>query len=183
MAPFLMLSAMIDRMNASIGRTVTWLILVMVLISSGNAMVRYTFNNSSNAWLEVQWYLFSAVFLLCSAYTLLKNEHIRIDVVVGRFSPRTQAWIDVIGTLLFLMPMAGVILWLSIPVFVQSLTGMEQSSDAGGLIRWPVKLMIPLGFTLLLLQGLSELIKKIAFLTGATADAGAPAHGHHGGDQ
>lgn len=185
MAPFLTLSALIDRINASIGRTVTWLILIMVIISSGNAVVRYAFNNSSNAWLEVQWYLFSAVFLLCSGYTLLKNEHIRIDVVVGRFTPRTQAWIDVIGTVLFLMPMAAVILWLSVPVFVHSLTGMEQSSDAGGLIRWPVKLLIPLGFSLLLLQGLSELIKKIAFLTGAVAVDSAPAHGHghHGGDQ
>jgi TRAP-type mannitol/chloroaromatic compound transport system permease small subunit len=174
---------MIDRLNASVGRTVYWLVLVMVLVSSGNAVVRYLLNTSSNAWLEIQWYLFSGVFLLSSGYTLLRNEHIRIDVVTGRFSRTTQVWIDIVGTLFFLMPMAALILWLSIPVFTQSLMGGEQSSDAGGLIRWPVKLMIPVGFSLLLLQGLSELIKKVGFLTGAASDPGAPATGHHGGEQ
>jgi TRAP-type mannitol/chloroaromatic compound transport system permease small subunit len=183
LAALLSLSALIDRLNAMVGRTVYWLVLVMVLVSSGNAMIRYTLNNSSNAWLEIQWYLFSAVFLLSAGYTLLRNEHIRIDVVTGRFSRTTQVWIDIVGTVLFLMPMAAVILWLSIPVFTQSLMGGEQSSDAGGLIRWPVKMMIPLGFSLLLLQGLSELIKKVAFLAGAISEPGTLASGHHGGDQ
>lgn len=183
MAPLLTLSAWIDRLNAAVGRTIYWLVVVMVVISAGNAVVRYTLNTSSNAWLEIQWYLFSAVFMLASGYTLLRNEHIRIDVVTGRFSRRTQVWIDVIGTSLFLIPMAALILWLAIPMFETSFISNEQSSDAGGLIRWPVKLMIPLGFSLLLLQAVSELIKRVAFLAGVTDDPGIPAHSHHGAQE
>lgn len=179
MKALLALSSFIDAVNERVGRTVYWLILIMVIVSSGNALIRYVFSTSSNAWLEVQWYLFATVFLLCSGYTLLRNEHIRIDVVCGRLSRRAQIWIDVLGTLLFLFPMAALILKLSIPMFLNSLVSGEMSSDAGGLIRWPVKLMIPLGFSLLLAQGLSELIKKVAILTGDRPDPGDAGHHHH----
>jgi TRAP-type mannitol/chloroaromatic compound transport system permease small subunit len=176
----LRLSGAIDRLNTAVGRTVIWLVLVMTVISSGNAIIRYAFNTSSNAWLEIQWYLFSAVFLLGAGYTLRHNEHIRIDVVTGRFGPRGQAWIDVAGGLLFLLPMACIITWLSWPIFVGSLESGEMSSDAGGLIRWPAKLLIPAGFALLALQGLSETIKRVAFLCGA-APAPATVSSHGGG--
>lgn len=162
----LTLSRLIDGLNAAVGRIVYWAVLVAVIISSGNAVVRYGFNTSSNAWLEVQWYLFSAIFMLCAGYTLLRNEHIRIDVIVSRFSERTLTWIDIIGTVLFLLPISIIIMYLSWPVLVDSFVRNELSSDAGGLIRWPVKLLIPVGFLLLVLQGISELIKRIAFLQG-----------------
>jgi TRAP-type mannitol/chloroaromatic compound transport system permease small subunit len=162
----LALSRLIDGLNGAIGRIVYWAVLVAVIISSGNAVVRYGFNTSSNAWLEVQWYLFSAIFMLCAGYTLLRNEHIRIDVIVSRFSERTLTWIDIIGTTLFLLPISFIIMYLSWPVLVDSFVRHEMSSDAGGLIRWPVKLLIPAGFLLLVLQGISELIKRIAFLQG-----------------
>jgi TRAP-type mannitol/chloroaromatic compound transport system permease small subunit len=164
------LSRAIDWINGHIGRLIYWCVLIAVLISAGNAIVRYTLDTSSNAWLEIQWYLFSAVFLLCAGYTLLRNEHVRIDVIAGRFSRRTQAWIDIIGSLLFLLPMAIMIAWLSWPFVVESYLRQEYSSDAGGLIRWPVKLLMPIGFALLALQGLSELIKRIAFLMGLIPD-------------
>lgn len=166
MTLLLRFSGLIDRLNTSVGRLVIWAVLAMTLISSGNAVIRYVFNASSNGWLEIQWYLFAAVFLLCAGYTLLNNEHVRIDVVAGRFSLRAQAWIDLIGGVFFLMPMAMLILWLSWPMFLSSLTGGEMSSDAGGLVRWPAKLLIPVGFALLVLQGVSETIKRIAFLAG-----------------
>lgn len=166
MSLLLRISGLIDRLNQVVGRSVLWLILVMVLVSAGNATVRYAFNTSSNAWLEVQWYLFSAVFLLAAGYTLLRNEHIRIDVVTSRFPPRVQAWIDVLGGVFFLLPMAGGIMVLSWPMVVDSFARGEMSSDAGGLLRWPVKALIPAGFLLLALQGVSEIIKKLAFLMG-----------------
>jgi TRAP-type mannitol/chloroaromatic compound transport system permease small subunit len=156
----------VDAINERIGWAVRWLILVAVLIGAGNAIVRYVLSTSSNAWLEIQWYLFSAVFLLCAGYTLLRNEHIRIDIIQGNMNPRAQAWLDVFGTVFFLLPMALLILWLSWPVFVDSWTIGEMSGDAGGLVRWPVKLLIPVGFLFLILQALSELIKRIAFLMG-----------------
>jgi TRAP-type mannitol/chloroaromatic compound transport system permease small subunit len=163
-------SSLVDALNERVGKAVYWLILVMVLVSSGNATVRYLFSTSSNAWLEVQWYLFSAVFLLCAGYTLQRNEHIRIDVVAGRFSRRTQLWIDVFGTVFFLLPMAVLIMKLSWPMFLDSLVRHEMSSDAGGLVRWPARLLIPVGFALLILQGTSELIKKVAILAGILPD-------------
>lgn len=180
MTSLLRLSGLIDRLNTAVGRNIYWLVLVMVLVSAGNASVRYLFNTSSNAWLEIQWYLFSAVFLLSAGYTLLRNEHIRIDVVSNRFGKRGQAWIDIIGGLFFLLPMASIILWLSWPIFVDSFVHSEMSSDAGGLIRWPAKILIPLGFLLLVLQGISETIKRIAFLTGDLPDPGLPASSHGG---
>lgn len=166
----LSLSRLIDAMSERVGRAVYWLILVAVLVSAGNAVVRYAFNRSSNAWLEVQWYLFSAVFLFCAGYTLLHNQHVRIDVVVGHLSRRTQAWIDLIGTVLFLLPMAIVIMWLSWPVFLDAYRSHEISTNAGGLIVWPARLMVPIGFFLLIAQGLSELIKRVAFLRGMLPD-------------
>ena len=163
---FLALSRLIDAINERVGHATGWLVLAAVLVSAGNATVRYSLNLSSNAWLEIQWYLFSAVFLLGAGYTLKRNEHVRIDVIAGKLSRRAQAWIDILGALLFLLPMAVIIMVLSWPLFMQAYTGHEISSDAGGLIRWPVKLLIPAGFGLLVLQGISEIIKRIAFLRG-----------------
>ena len=164
------LSRGIDAVNERIGRAVYWLVLAMVLVSAGNAIIRKTLNMSSNAWLELQWYLFSAVFLLCAAYTLLRNEHVRIDIVAGRLSPRGQAWIDIFGTLFFLLPMSILIAVLSWPYFVRGFTQNEISGSAGGLILWPARLLVPVGFVLLALQGLSELVKRIAFLAGRGPD-------------
>jgi TRAP-type mannitol/chloroaromatic compound transport system permease small subunit len=166
----LKISRAIDGLNEKIGRLTYWLVLVAVLISAGNAVIRYAFNMSSNAWLEIQWYLFSAIFLFCAGYTLLHNQHIRIDVVTGRFSKRVQAWIDIFGTIFFLLPMAVTIMWLSWPVFVDTYQRHEVSSNAGGLVIWPARLLVPIGFLLLILQGLSELIKRVAFLLGLIAD-------------
>jgi len=163
-------SRLIDALNERIGKAVYWLVLAMVLISAGNAIVRKLFNYSSNAYLEAQWYLFSAVFLLAAGYTLLRNEHVRIDVIAGRLSPRAQAWIDIFGTLFFLLPMATLIMWLSWPVFVQMYVHHEISGSAGGLVLWPARLLLPVGFALLVLQGISELIKRIAFLRGLIDD-------------
>ncbi|HXX11921.1 MAG TPA: TRAP transporter small permease subunit [Burkholderiales bacterium] len=173
----LTLSRAIDWLNERVGRAVLWLVLVMVLVSAGNAVSRYALNLSSNAWLELQWYLFAAVFLLCAGYTLLHNEHVRIDVVSSHLSRRTRAWIDVFGTLLFLLPMSICILWLSWPIFLKAWASGEISSNAGGLIRWPARLLVPLGFLLLTVQGISELIKRIAFLRGLIPD---PAESHAG---
>ena len=166
----LALSRAIDAVNERIGRLVYWLILAMVLISAGNATSRYALNIASNAWLELQWYLFAAVFLLCAGYTLLHNEHIRIDVVASRWSKRTQTWIDIFGTLFFLLPMSVYIMWSSWPIFMNAWTSGEVSGSAGGLIRWPARLLVPVGFFLLSLQGISELIKRIAYLKGLIAD-------------
>jgi len=171
----LSLSRLIDALNDRVGRACYWLILVAVLVSAGNAVVRYAFNRSSNAWLEIQWYLFSAVFLFCAGYALLHNQHVRIDVISGHLSRRAQAWIDIAGTLLFLLPMAILIMWLSWPVFVDAFQSHEVSTNAGGLIVWPARLMVPVGFLLLVAQGASELIKRIAFLRGLIAD---PAEKH-----
>lgn len=172
MKTLLALSRLIDALNERVGRVIYWLVLAAVLVSAGNATVRYAFNLSSNAWLEIQWYLFSAVFLLCAGYTLLHNEHIRIDVIAGRLSKRARTWIDIFGCVFFLLPMALVILWLAWPVFMDAYTHHEISGDAGGLVRWPVKLLMPAGFFLLALQGLSELIKRIAFLLDLIPDPG-----------
>ncbi|MBI4291449.1 MAG: TRAP transporter small permease subunit [Betaproteobacteria bacterium] len=170
MTILLALSRLIDAVNEYVGRAVYWLVLAAVLVSSVNAAMRYAFNMSSNAWLEAQWYLFAAVFLLCAGHTLLHNEHIRIDVISSLFSRRTRVWIDVFGTLFFLLPMALMIMWLSWPMFMHAFVGSEMSSNAGGLLRWPAKLLVPVGFFLLAAQGLSELIKRIAVLMGLIPD-------------
>jgi TRAP-type mannitol/chloroaromatic compound transport system permease small subunit len=169
-APLLRISALIDALNERVGKAVYWLVLMAVLVSAGNAIIRKVFNMSSNAFLEAQWYLFAAVFLLCSGFTLLRNEHVRIDVIVGRLSPRAQAAIDVFGTLFFLLPMAILFIYLSWPVFVRTYTHGEISTNAGGLMIWPARLLVPIGFTLLAAQGISELIKRIAFLAGKGPD-------------
>jgi TRAP-type mannitol/chloroaromatic compound transport system permease small subunit len=166
----LALSRAIDTLNEHVGRLTYWLILAAVLISAGNAVVRYSINMSSNAWLEIQWYLFSFVFLFCAGYTLLHNQHVRIDVISGQLSGRARAWIDIFGTVFFLMPMAIAIMWLSWPVFLDAYQSGEVSTNAGGLTVWPGRLMLPLGFFLLILQGVSELIKRIAFLRGLIPD-------------
>lgn len=170
MKPLLALSRGIDVVNEHIGRLVYWCVLIMVLVSSANATSRYALNIASNAWLELQWYLFAAVFLLCSGYTLLHNEHIRIDVVSSRLSRRAQVWIDIFGILVFLLPMSLLIMWLSWPIFMNAWRSGEISGSAGGLIRWPARLLVPVGFFLLSVQGLSELIKRIAFLRGLIPD-------------
>jgi TRAP-type mannitol/chloroaromatic compound transport system permease small subunit len=156
----------IDALNERVGRLVIWLVLATVLISAGNAISRYGLNLSSNAWLEIQWYLFSLIFLLGAGYTLRHNGHVRIDVIYGRLSRRGQAIIDLAGGVLFLLPMAGIIAWLSWTGFAEAYAIGETSPDAGGLLRWPVKLAIPLGFALLALQGVAEVIKRLAFLAG-----------------
>jgi TRAP-type mannitol/chloroaromatic compound transport system permease small subunit len=160
------LAQTIDALNERIGRALLWLVAVVTLISAANALMRYGFGISSNAWLEIQWYLFGAIFLLGAGYTLKHNGHVRIDVLYGRWSPRGRAWIDLFGTALFLLPLSALMAWLSWHGFSESWNSGEVSSDAGGLLRWPVRLLIPLGFTLLGLQGIAEIIKRIAFLRG-----------------
>ena len=169
--PFLLqVSRRIDRFSEFVGRWVAWLILVAVLISAGNAIVRKAFDQSSNSLLEIQWYLFAAVFLLAAGYTLLRQEHVKIDVIAGRFTKRTQIWIDIVGICAFLLPFVVVVIDLSTPLVVRAYQMNEMSSNAGGLIRWPVFAMLPLGMVLLGLQGISELIKRIGFLKGLTPD-------------
>ena len=163
---FMSLSRRIDVLNEKIANAVSWALLIAVLICAGNALVRYLFKTSSNSWLEIQWYLFAAMFMLASAYTLRRDEHVRIDVVTGHFSRRTQVWIDLFGYLVFLLPVCLVIVYYGVPFAQYSIGSAEMSSSAGGLIVWPVKLLIPVGFGLLVLQGVSEIIKRIAFLSG-----------------
>lgn len=170
MRGLLKLSNAIDWLNAQVGKWVIWLILASTVISAINAMVRKAFNTSSNAYLEVQWYLFAAAFLLAAGYTLLHGEHVKIDVVSSRLSKRKQIWIDIFGYVFFLAPMCLVILYYAVPFFLQGYRSGEVSSNAGGLVRWPVYLLMPAGFILLLLQGMSELIKRVAFLQGLIPD-------------
>lgn len=170
MQALLKFSKAVDWLNRQVGKYVIWLILASTVVSAINAIVRKAFNVSSNAYLEVQWYLFAATFLLCSAYTLLNGEHVKIDVLYSHWSKRAQMWIDVFGFSCFLLPFCSAILWFSVPFFLKGLYSGEVSSNAGGLIRWPVYAMIPLGFGLLFLQGVSELIKRLAFLMGLIDD-------------
>ena len=166
MRALLKFSKAVDWVNAQVGKWVIWLILGSTVISAINALVRKIFNTSSNAYLEVQWYLFAGAFLLAAGYTLLNGEHVKIDVISSKLSKRKQIWIDILGFTFFLLPMCLVILYYGIPFFLQGFRSGEVSSNAGGLIRWPVYILIPIGFSLLMLQGLSELIKRLAFLTG-----------------
>jgi TRAP-type mannitol/chloroaromatic compound transport system permease small subunit len=166
MEALLRLSRGIDRLNELIGRWSAWLGLAAIIVCTGNAQARYTLSMASNAWLELQWYFNSAVFLLIAGYALKLNEHVRIDVINSHLSPRVQAWIDIFGGLFMLLPAMSIIAWYSWPSLVNSWDIQEYSSDAGGLIRWPVRLLIPVAFWLVALQGLSEVIKRIAFLKG-----------------
>ncbi len=166
MKALLSLSRLIDALNDRAGKLVMWLVLITTLIATGNALAKYLLGEGSNAWLEAQWYGFGAMFLLGAGYTLQHNSHVRIDIVYQRFSDKGRAWIDLLGGVLFLLPVAGLLAWLSWPLFAESWRIQEMSPDAGGLIRWPAKLLLPLGFGLLLLQGISEIIKRIGVLTG-----------------
>ncbi|GAA4120010.1 TRAP transporter small permease subunit [Aminobacter aganoensis] len=170
MAGLLALSRAIDRINEAIGKMVAWAILVAILVSAGNAIVRKAFNMSSNSWLELQWYLFGAAFMLAAAYTLKQNEHIRIDVVYGMFSRRVQHWIDLLGHLLFLMPFVLLMIFYFVPYVSLSFRSGEVSSSAGGLILWPAKALLLIGFVQLGFQGISEIIKKIAIMRGDMED-------------
>lgn len=170
MNALLKLSKAIDGLSRFIGKYVIWLILASTVISAANAVVRKAFNFSSNAFLEVQWYLFAATFLLCAAFTLLNGEHVKIDVVYSHLYKRTQTWVDIFGFTVFLLPFCSAIVWFSVPFFLRGFQSGEMSGNSGGLIRWPVYAMMPLGFGLLWLQGLSELIKRVAFLMGLIAD-------------
>jgi len=166
MKALLALSRAIDTVNERVGRLVLWLVLATTLVSAANAGMRYSFGMASNAWLELQWYLFAAIFLLSAGYTLKHNGHVRIDILYGRLSERGRAWIDLLGALLFLLPLCLLLVWFSWPGFAAAWLHAEMSPDAGGLLRWPVRLLIPLGFALLALQGVSEILKRIAFLRG-----------------
>lgn len=156
----------VDAMNAWIGRAANWLILAAVLISASNALIRKLFSVSSNAWLEIQWYLFGAVVMLGAAHTLRMNEHVRVDLIYGAVSERKRLWIDTLGLIFFLLPFALFAVYLCWPVFVTSWRINEGSNNAGGLLRWPIKLIMVAGFATLALQGISELIKRIAALRG-----------------
>lgn len=170
MQALLKLSALIDRFNDLLGRLMMWFILAATLISAGNAIIRKVFGTSSNAWLEVQWYLFAAVFMLGGGYAFLRNAHVRIDFISSKFSARTRNWIDILGIIVFLVPMCLMLIYEGWPVFERAWTSGEMSSNAGGLIRWPVYLLIPAGFAVLLAQGVSEIIKRVAFLRGQGPD-------------
>ena len=169
--PFLLtLSRRIDQLSDWVGRWVAWLVLAAVLLSAGNAVMRKAINWSSNGLLEIQWYLFAAVFMLAAGYTMMRQEHVRIDVVSGRFSKRTQIWIDIVGICVFLFPFIYMIIMLSMPLVINAYVSKEMSSNTGGLIRWPVFALLPLGMLLLGMQGVSELIKRVAFLQGLIPD-------------
>lgn len=181
MENLLKISSLIDAFNARIGHFVKWLLLAAVVISTGNAIIRKVFNQSSNAWLELQWYLFGAVFMLGAAYTFLKNEHIRIDIVSSRFAKRTRDWIDLFCHVFFLLPFCWIMIYHGWPFFLRSFEVNESSMNAGGLAVWPAKFLVPAGFVLLFAQAISEIIKRYAIIRGAYDD---PHHGggHDGGD-
>jgi TRAP-type mannitol/chloroaromatic compound transport system permease small subunit len=166
----LRLSRMIDAITEGLGKLVMWLILAATMISAGNAIVRKAFNIGSNAYLEIQWYLFAATFMLGVGYVMLKNAHVRIDFISTRLSKRTNAIIDSLGIVLFTIPLAVIMVNLGWPVFARALASGEMSQNAGGLIRWPVFMLVPLGFSLLIMQSVSELIKRVGFLTGHLAE-------------
>jgi TRAP-type mannitol/chloroaromatic compound transport system permease small subunit len=178
MNTLLRLARAIDRLNEFIGRRVSWLGLAAVVICAAAATARYAFNIGSNAWLEIQWYLIAAVWLLVAGYTLKRHEHVNIDVLAGRLSPRVQTWIHILGGIFMLLPATIIIAWYSWPSLVNSYEIQEHSSDPGGLIRWPVRLLIPVAFTLLALQGVSEIIKRIGFLKGLVPGSEFEKKGH-----
>ena len=170
MSFLLKISRLIDGLTELIGKLAMWLILATTLISAGNAIIRKIFGTSSNAWLEIQWYLFAAVFMLGSGYAFLRNAHVRIDFISSKFSARGRNWVDIAGIIFFVFPLCGMLVFEGWPLFQQALQSGEMSSNSGGLIRWPVYALVPFGFILLFVQSLSELIKRIAFLTGNGPD-------------
>jgi TRAP-type mannitol/chloroaromatic compound transport system permease small subunit len=171
MSALLSLSRLIDKISTVVGKFTMWLILATTLISAGNAIVRKLFDTSSNALLEIQWYLFAGVFMLGAGYGFLKNSHVRIDFISSRLSARARNWVDVVGIVAVLFPFCLICIYLSWPFFTQALQSGEMSQNAGGLIRWPAYALIPAGFALLMLQGVSELIKRLSFLTGSGPDS------------
>lgn len=166
----LKLSGWIDALNGQVGRIIMWLILAAVLLSTGNAIARRVFSVGSNALTDMQWYLFSGIFLLGAGYVFLKNGHVRIDFFSGRLTARSRSWIDIVGILVFLAPFCWIIIGMSWPLFFKAWQSGEMSQNAGGLIRWPAYLLLPVGMALLLLQSASELIKRFAFLRGLIPD-------------
>ena len=179
MTPLLRISAAIDAFTGFIGKAVSWLILLAVLISAGNAVVRKAFDMSSNAWLELQWYLFSAVFLLAASYTLQRNDHIRIDIVSGMLPKWVRNWIDLLGHILMLVPFVILMIYESVPFVLNSIRQQENSPNAGGLILWPVKALLLAGFLLLAIQAISEIIKRIAVMRGIIPDEHDAQSAHH----
>lgn len=177
------LSRLIDRIGAWLGVVASWLVLLACVVSAGNATIRYLFSYSSNAWLELQWYMFAGIVLLGAGYTLKLNEHVRVDLFYGMMSDRMRHWVDLLGGAVFLLPMCVVMIWFTWPWFVQSWTLNEASNNAGGLIRWPVKVLLPLGFALVSIQGLSELVKRIAALRGIEDPATAHLAEYHRPEQ
>ena len=175
MAFLLSICAVIDKINEKIGAAANWMVVLACVVSAGNAMVRYAYDTSSNAWLEIQWYMFAVIVMFGASYTLKRNEHVRVDLFYMTLTRRGQLWIDILGTIVFLLPTCIILGWLSWPFFMQSYAVSEHSSNAGGLIRWPIKLVPPVGFALVALQGLSELIKRIAYLCGIPVE-GLEAH-------
>ena len=173
MGPLLAFSRGVDALNAAVGRVADWFVLLACAVSAGNAFVRYGVSYSSNAWLEVQWYFFAGIIMLGASYTLFRNEHVRVDLVYGMLGERARIWVDVFGIILFLLPATVLLAWMTWPFFLDSFVRNEGSPNAGGLLRWPVKLLLPLGFALLFFQGLSELIKRIALLIGEKPESEA----------
>ena len=169
MGPLFGYAKLWDRVSDWTGWIASWLVLLAVLVSAGNAFVRYLFDYSTNGWLEMQWYMFAGMVLLGASVTLRMNEHVRVDVLYGGRGPRAKAWIDLLGLVFFLLPTMALLAWLSWPLFVDAWVRDEVSSNAGGLVRWPVKLLMPVGFALVALQGLAEIIKRIGFLRGTYA--------------
>lgn len=170
MRPLLAVAGGIDRISAAVGRAVAWLILLAIVVSAGNAIVRKAFNMSSNTWLELQWYLFGAAFMGAAAYTLQQNEHIRIDILYGAFSRRVQHWIDLLGHLFFLLPFVALMAWMMVPYAWAAFQSGQISTNAGGLIIWPARALLAAGFVLLFAQAFAEIIKKIAVMRGLIAD-------------
>ena len=164
-------SSFVDVINEKIGVICNWLVLISCVVSAGNAMVRYAYDTSSNAWLEIQWYMFAVIVMFGASYTLKRNEHVRVDLFYMTLSRRGQLWIDILGTFIFLLPTCIILAWLSWPFFMQSFGVDEHSSNAGGLLRWPIKLVLPVGFLLVAVQGISELIKRVAFLNGVPVES------------
>ena len=171
MKPLIACSRSVDGLNAAVGRVADWFVLLACAVSAGNAFVRYGVSYSSNAWLEVQWYFFAGIIMLGASYTLFRNEHVRVDLVYGNLGERARLWVDVFGIILFLLPATVLLAWMTWPFFLDSFHRNEGSPNAGGLLRWPVKILMPLGFLLLTLQGLSELVKRIALLCGEEPEA------------
>ncbi len=166
MGPLLAFSRGVDAMNAAFGRIADWMVLLACVVSAGNAFLRYGFSQGSNAWLEAQWYLFAGIVMLGASYTLFRNEHVRVDLIYGWLSERSRLWVDVVGIALFLLPAMALLAWMTWPFFIESVVRNETSSSPGGLLRWPMKFLLPLGFALMTVQGLSELIKRVAMLRG-----------------